>query len=186
MPVIYLLGYLINCVTKIYLSDELYHNAWFSLARQQVSIAGLSMANTPHISNRIRSPLVCSRVTMYHAFSRYLSRMTYCNHYTSTDIKHHPRNMMTSSNGNIFRVTGPLRGEFTGDRWISRTTASDAELWCFLWSVTWINGWVNNHEAADLSRHCSHYDVLKCIHYDNTLIQIFAFWRIDYPQHKPW
>ena len=27
------------------------------------------------------------------------------------------RSMMTSSNINIFRVTGPLRGEFTGDRW---------------------------------------------------------------------
>ena len=26
--------------------------------------------------------------------------------------------MMTSSNGNIFRVTGHLCGEFTGDRWI--------------------------------------------------------------------
>ena len=26
------------------------------------------------------------------------------------------KNMMTSSNGNIFRVTGPLCGEFTGDR----------------------------------------------------------------------
>ena len=26
-------------------------------------------------------------------------------------------NMMTSSNGNIFRVTGPLWGEFTGHRW---------------------------------------------------------------------
>ena len=41
--------------------------------------------------------------------------------------------MMTSSNGNIFRVTGPLCGEFTGHRWIPRTNASDAELWCFLW-----------------------------------------------------
>ena len=29
--------------------------------------------------------------------------------------------MMTSSNGNIFRVTGHLCREFTGDRWISRT-----------------------------------------------------------------
>ena len=36
--------------------------------------------------------------------------------------------MMTSSNGNIFRVTGHLCGEFTGPRWISRTKASDAEL----------------------------------------------------------
>ena len=38
---------------------------------------------------------------------------------------------MTSSNGNIFRVTGPLCGEFTGHRWIPPTKASDAKLWCF-------------------------------------------------------
>ena len=42
---------------------------------------------------------------------------------------------MTSSNGNIVRVTGHLCGEFTGHRWIPRTKASDAELWCFLWSA---------------------------------------------------
>ena len=42
--------------------------------------------------------------------------------------------MMTSSNGNIFRVTGHLCGKFTGHRWISHTKASDAELWCLLWS----------------------------------------------------
>ena len=40
--------------------------------------------------------------------------------------------MMTSSNGNIFRVTGHLCGEFTGDRWIPRTKASDAGLWWFV------------------------------------------------------
>ena len=43
--------------------------------------------------------------------------------------------MMTLSNGNIFRVTGPLCGEFTGLWGISHTKASDAELWCFLWPV---------------------------------------------------
>ena len=43
--------------------------------------------------------------------------------------------MMTSSNGNIFRVTGHLCGEFTGHRSIPRTKASDTELWCFLWSA---------------------------------------------------
>ena len=43
--------------------------------------------------------------------------------------------MMTSWNGNIFRVTGHLCGEFTGHRWIPRTKASDAELLCFLWST---------------------------------------------------
>ena len=43
-----------------------------------------------------------------------------------------PVHMMTSSSGNIFRVTGPLCGKFTGHRWISFSKASDAELWCFL------------------------------------------------------
>ena len=39
--------------------------------------------------------------------------------------------MTTSSNGNIFCVTGPLWGEFIGDRWIPLTKANDAELWYF-------------------------------------------------------
>ena len=43
--------------------------------------------------------------------------------------------IMTSSNGNIIRVTGPLWEEFSGHRWISFTKASDAGLWYFLWSV---------------------------------------------------
>ena len=43
--------------------------------------------------------------------------------------------MMSSSNWNIFRVTGHLCGEFTGPRWIPRTKASDAEHWCFPWSA---------------------------------------------------
>ena len=43
--------------------------------------------------------------------------------------------MMTSSNGNIFLVIGPLRGESTSHRWISLTMASDAELWCSFWSA---------------------------------------------------
>ena len=44
--------------------------------------------------------------------------------------------MMTSVNGNIFHVTGPLCGEFTGDRWIPLTNASDAEFLWFLWSAS--------------------------------------------------
>ena len=43
--------------------------------------------------------------------------------------------MMTSSNGNIFRVTDHLCGEFPVHREIPRTKASDAELWYFLWSA---------------------------------------------------
>ena len=58
---------------------------------------------------------------------------------------------MTSPNGNIFRVTGLLCGEFTSHQWIPRTKASDAEL---------INDWVSNHAAGDLRRHRAHYDVI--------------------------
>ena len=80
--------------------------------------------------------------------------------------------MMTSSNGNIFRVTGPLCGEFTGLRWIPHTKASDAEIWYFLWFAHWINSWVNNREAGDLRRNHVHYDVIVMFYglvvpYDN-------------------
>ena len=59
---------------------------------------------------------------------------------------------MTSSNGNIFRVTGNLCRKFTGPRRIHRTKASDAELW--------YARWVNNRKAGDLRRHRAHYDVI--------------------------
>ena len=76
-----------------------------------------------------------------------------------TQLKSVNASMMTSSNENIFRVTGHFCGEFTGPRWILRTKASDAELWCFLLIWTWINSWVNNPEAGDLRRHRAHCDV---------------------------
>ena len=69
--------------------------------------------------------------------------------------------MMTSSNGNIFRVTGPLCGEFTGHWWIPLTKASDTELWCFLLSClnkrlskqAW--GWWFETTSRALWRHCN-------------------------------
>ena len=68
-------------------------------------------------------------------------------------------NTMTSS-WKHFRVTGPFSEEFNGHRWIPLAKASDAELWCFLWSAPWINGWVNNREACDFRRHRAHYEVI--------------------------
>ena len=68
--------------------------------------------------------------------------------------------MMTSSYGNIFRVTGPLCGWFTGYRWIPLIKASDAELWFFVCSWKKINDWINNGEAGDLRRHRTNYDVI--------------------------
>ena len=59
--------------------------------------------------------------------------------------------VITSSNGNIFRVTEPM--------WIPHTKASDAEL-RFSLICPRKNGWVNNAEAGYLRRHRAHYDVI--------------------------
>ena len=64
---------------------------------------------------------------------------------------------MTSSNGSIFCVTGPSCGEFTGHRWIPLTKASDAELWCLLWSAP-EQTVVHNRDGGDFKRHRAHYD----------------------------
>ena len=69
--------------------------------------------------------------------------------------------MMTSSNGNIFRVTSHLCGNSTGHRWISHTKASDAELWCFFYlcpnerlsKQSW--GWWFGTLSSPLWRHCN-------------------------------
>ena len=64
---------------------------------------------------------------------------------------------MTSSNGNIFRVTGPLCGEFTGpgefptQRPVTRSFDDFFDI---------INDWVNNREAGDVRRYRGHYDVI--------------------------
>ena len=93
---------------------------------------------------------------------------------------YHPQmaiSMMTSSNGNIFRVTGPLCGEFTGPGEFPTqrpvTQSFDVSLIC-----VWINGWVNNREAGNLRCLRSHYDVnvmqlLTCLT-DNEMLAICA------------
>ena len=57
------------------------------------------------------------------------------NLYEKTTCRNSLESMMTSSNRNIFHITGPLCGEFTSHWWIPHTKASDAQLWGFLWSV---------------------------------------------------
>ena len=68
---------------------------------------------------------------------------------------------MTSSNGNIFRVTGPLCGEFTGHRWIPLTKASERSFDVFfdlhlnkrLSKQSW--GWWFETPWCPLWRHCN-------------------------------
>ena len=68
--------------------------------------------------------------------------------------------MMTSSNGNIFRVTGYLCGEFTGPRWIPPTQRPVTRSFDVFFELHLKkNGWVNNRETGDFRRFRAHYDV---------------------------
>ena len=96
--------------------------------------------------------------------------------------------MMTSSNGNIFRVTGPLWGETTGHRWILHTkpvtrsfdVLSDLRLNKQLSKQSW--GWWFETPSSPLWRHCNvdtlrpgqdgrHFadDIFKCIFFNKDL-----------------
>ena len=67
---------------------------------------------------------------------------------------------MTSSKENIFRITGILCGEFTGDHKGQWRGALMFSLIC-----AWMNGWVNIREAGGLRRHRVHYDVIVMWHF---------------------
>ena len=73
------------------------------------------------------------------------------------------KNMMTSSNGIIFRVIGPLCGEFTGKPVISPHKGQWRGALVFSLICDWINGWVKNCEAGDIRRHQTYYDVIVII-----------------------
>ena len=81
--------------------------------------------------------------------------------------------MMTSSNGNIFRVTGHLCR-------IYRSTVNSPHKgqWCgsliFSLKYAWIDGWVNSREAGDLRRHHAHYDVTVMLKGMKPLLTIFS------------
>ena len=84
-------------------------------------------------------------------------------------------------------------------RWpvISRTKASDAEIWCFPLICVWNNNWVNTGDAGDLRRHRAHYDVTvmykfktfkpydkHCCQYQPTKFWIIKLiWFIDLDSH---
>ena len=71
--------------------------------------------------------------------------------------------MMTSSNGNILLVSGPLWGESTGHRWISPRKDQWRGALIFSLICAWRNGWANNRGAGDLRRHRAHYEVTVMI-----------------------
>ena len=77
--------------------------------------------------------------------------------------------IMTSSNGNIFHVTSLQSREFTGHRWIPYTKASDAELWCFLWSAPEPTG----EQTMETP-------VFWYAHYDVTVMHLINYSYMDY------
>ena len=74
-----------------------------------------------------------------------------------------------------FRVTSPLCGEFTGNRWIPLTKASDAELWCFFD--------LRQIYAGDLRCHRGHYDITAMVETLSTLLVIWL--RCFLTDHQP-
>ena len=76
---------------------------------------------------------------------------------------------MTSSNGNIFRVTGhlsPVNSPHKG-QWYGALMFS---LICI-----WINGWANNREAGDSRRYRAHYDVSVMHTQTGLMVTFFEF-----------
>ena len=74
-----------------------------------------------------------------------------------------PHHMMLPWNGNLFRVTGHLCGEFSGPRWIPHKGQWRGVL-MFSFIYAQINGWVNNRKAGDLGHHHVYYDITVMTH----------------------
>ena len=75
---------------------------------------------------------------------------------------------MTSWNGNIFRVTGHLCGEFTGLRWIPSTKASDEK---HIFFDLRLNKQLSKQSWGDLRHYCAHYDVSVMLVYNNVWVR---------------
>ena len=124
-------------------------------------------------------------VTNYVSVTRLLHSLGKCRIRKDCSIS-----MMTSSNGSIFHVTGNLCGEFIGLRWIPRTKASDAELWCFidlclnkrLRKQSW--GWWFETLSRPLWRHCNGDKMLWCL---VMVTNSKMFWEsYDIHAHNQW
>ena len=83
--------------------------------------------------------------------------------FSKTDVycAYNVLHIMTSTNGNIFRVTGLLGGEFTGHRWIPRTKAMTRSFDIFFdlhmnrqLSKQWKRWWFETLPRS-LWRHCN-------------------------------
>ena len=91
------------------------------------------------------------------------------------------RRMMTSSNGNIFRVTGPLCGEFTGHRRIPSQRPVTRIFDVFFHLP--LNKWLSKHprrrwfqtQSGSIWRHCNVMVDNLPVHYNDVIMSTIAY-----------
>ena len=120
--------------------------------------------------------------------SHYIRQLGEYAYEESSRVTHWGRNMMTSSNGNIFRVIGHLFGNSPVNsppkgQWLGALMFS---LLC-----AWINGLVNNGETGDLRCHRAHYVVTVMNKWPHTILQalplyFFKYLNSNYNSSKGW
>ena len=103
-------------------------------------------------------PMLLYIITIRLKCPQNLTRLPRCLHWYMECNSHV---MTTSSNGNIFRITGPLCGN-------SPVNSPHKGQWrgalIFSLICAWTKGWVNNLDAGDLRRHLAHYNVTVMLH----------------------
>ena len=124
-----IIGLSVACLTFCSGADQRKHQSSVSLA----FVRGIHrwQVNSPQRASNASNLSIWWR----HHDHDYIAQNLLRNTHWRNNALHTHISMMTSSNGKNFRVTRLLCGEFTGERRIPHTKASDAELWCFLWSV---------------------------------------------------
>ena len=134
-----------------------------------------NISSSTHLYNTIPCPLFRLRTSFWGSFCclRHLIIRT-CDVWKLGDwVSNWILNglMMTSSNGNVFRVAGPLCGE---GQWRGALIFS---LIC-----AWTTGWIKKGDAGDLRRHRAHYGVtvmyqtiLRCT---LTVITYMGFFKV--------
>ena len=112
---------------------------------------------------QINRNIVCCRLMMIQTYStkKYIANLPNLIIVATLEVPGHQQTrMMTSSNGNIFRVTGRLCREFFSPVPVNSPHKGQ---WrgalVFSLICVWINGWVNNREVGDLRRYRAHCDV---------------------------
>ena len=111
------------------------------------------LANLSTKGALIKALAVCRKVFVKHCLSGCTNMHTL---FTMDVIKPRWRHQMET----CFALLNLCAENSKGHRWVPLTKASDAELWCFLWSAPWINRWVNSREAGDFRRHLACCDVI--------------------------